>query len=204
MNLQTTILSQLEDLKGTVMFQGLKIRIENPRGSVRSGKGWKVQMTYPYGEIVGTDGVDGDPIDCFIGPDKTAKFVHVVHTLKKDGSLDEDKCMLGFTSAQTAKAALLENYSSPTFYGGMDSMRMEEFKRRLKEVRENPRLIRAVGKLSVGDEVWVDGYRGMKGMVRERQGKRLIIQLHNNLVLSRDEVAVHPWDGSHISGMWKG
>jgi len=145
MNLQSTILAHLDDLKGTVMFQGLRVKIENPVGSTRSGKGWKVTMTHPYGEIVGTDGVDGDPVDCFLGSDPSARFVYVIHTLGKDGSFDEDKCMLGFSSPESAKAAFMGNYSSPTFFGSMDTMTLEAFKIKLKETKKDPQLIRAGG-----------------------------------------------------------
>src|SRR5258708_6157108 len=88
-----------------ITFQGLKIRIENEVGSVRkgvdhNGKKWEITMTYPYGEIINSTGVDGDEVDCFVGDNKSAKFVYVVHQTKKDGNgFDEDKCFLGFDNA---------------------------------------------------------------------------------------------------------
>lgn len=207
----TSLLSSLEDLKGTITFQGLKIHIENPRGSTRSGtdkttgRKWSVTMTYPYGEIVGYDGVDGDPVDCFIGPDPAAKFVHVIHILKPDGSVDEDKCMLGFPDARQAKQALIENYDSPSFYGGMDTMSVQEFKRRLKESEiRGAQIIRAAAAFKIGDEVFYDGQHANKGVVRAVKGRRVVIQTISNLVLSRDISSVHHWDGNHVSKMWRG
>ena len=207
-----TVLASLEDVKGNITFQSLRVHIENPRGSIRSGtdkktgRKWSVEMTYPYGEIVGYDGVDGDPVDCFIGPDPTSKWVHVVHILAPDGSVDEDKCMLGWNDAQQAKHALLENYDGKHFYGGMDTLSMDEFKKKLKENGTNgPKIIRAQAKnFKVGDEVFYDSQHANKGVVRKVIGRRVIIQTLSNLVLSRDISSVHHWDEARVSKTWVG
>ena len=92
-----------------IIRQGLTIKVENDVGTTRSGvdnngKPWSVVMKYPYGEIVGSVGMDGDPVDVFVGPNKTAKWVYVMHQIKKDGTgFDEDKCMLGFNDVMDAK-----------------------------------------------------------------------------------------------------
>jgi hypothetical protein len=121
-------------------FQNLPISIENRKGSIRRGKDWKVKMTHPYGYIRLSQGVDGDHVDCFIGPNKNAKIAYVIHTQNPaTNDYDEDKVMLGFDSPEAAKQAFLENYSSPKFYSSMDSVPMKDLRKKLVESRRNPR-----------------------------------------------------------------
>lgn len=100
-------------------MQGLTIRIENIRGSTRDGRFF---MLHHYGEIEGTMGADGDPVDVFVGPDLESPMAVVIHQLKKSGEYDEDKVMLGFASADDAVNAYLAQYGSPDFYGGHDAV----------------------------------------------------------------------------------
>jgi phage-related protein (TIGR01555 family) len=128
-------------LEGRAEFQGLKIRIENDIGSTRKGIGpdgeqWQVMLTWPYGELVGTEGVDGDKVDVFLGPNPDAEFAYVVHTQKRmpDGSFegfDEDKTLLGFDSEGEAKQAFLENYEDPQHFGSIESLPMAKFRERV-------------------------------------------------------------------------
>src|SRR5208282_6300892 len=112
----------------TKIFQGFRIEVENEAGTTRSGKDkdgkpWSTVMTYDYGEILVSMGVDGDPVDVFIGGDKSAKFVYIIHQTTKDGrQFDEDKCFLGFDDAMDAKSAFYKNYDKPdAFYGDMST-----------------------------------------------------------------------------------
>ena len=138
-------------LDGRTTFQGLPISIENDRGSTRSGvdsdgKPWSVTMTYPYGYIRRTEGVDGDHVDCFIGPNKEAPNVYVIHTVDpKTGKYDEDKVCLGFSNAQDAKQAFLENYSSPKFFGSLETLPFAEFKKKVLDTKDHPGKITAGG-----------------------------------------------------------
>lgn len=116
------------EIENTVMFAGLHIAIENPVGSVRSGLGWSVKMQNDYGYIVGSIGVDGDAVDVFLGPNEYAQKVYIIHT---DGDDVEDKCMVGFDSAKTAKEAFVRNYTSEKFFGSMDAMSLAEFTRKI-------------------------------------------------------------------------
>jgi phage-related protein (TIGR01555 family) len=114
-------------------FAGLDIVIENPAGSIRRGvnargQEWMVTMTYPYGYILRSEGVDGDAVDCFVGPFEAASHAYVIHTQDPlTGAYDEDKVMLGFPSAGTAIEAFLQNYSSPDFFRSLDAVPMRDF-----------------------------------------------------------------------------
>lgn len=100
--------------KGHVSIHGFNITIENPKGSYRKGKDrngkeWKTLMHNDYGYFVRTLGKDGDAIDVFIGPNLDSKKIFPVDQYV-DGKFDETKVMLGFDTAEQAKAAYLSNY----------------------------------------------------------------------------------------------
>lgn len=104
--------------KGHVTIGSFDITIENPAGSVRrgvdaDGKEWSTTMANAYGEIRGTQSVDGDPIDVFLATDMDAwngRKVFVVDQTNADGSFDEHKVMLGFNDKDEAMTAYLANY----------------------------------------------------------------------------------------------
>jgi len=118
---------------------GLPISIENKKGSKRrwkdrDGNEGATKMRHAYGYIRGTHGADDDEIDCFVGPDVNASKVYVVHQRirKDDGTFevhDEDKVMIGFSSAREAKRAYLVHYDDPGFFGSMTLMTVERFKK---------------------------------------------------------------------------
>lgn len=102
---------------GHVKIDGLDISIENPKGSIRSGKdangkSWETKMNNTYGYIRGTTGVDGDKIDVFLSENPAEGDVYVVDQYNPDDSFDEHKVMYGFASADEAKGAYLSNYSA--------------------------------------------------------------------------------------------
>ena len=132
-----------------VRFQGLDISIENPKGSVRTGtdpggKTWRVTMHHAYGYIRGTCGVDKDHVDCYLGPNPDASHAYVVHQRQagKWDRYDEDKVMLGFDSAEDAKAAYLTQYDDPRFFGTMTALPMADFKRKALATRNRPQMIK--------------------------------------------------------------
>jgi len=160
MNLSTLCEIQANrKLHGRLVFRGLNISVETKKGATRkgvspSGKKWSVKMTWPYGYIRNTMGVDGDHVDCFIGPNEQARLVYVMH-VNKAGTFDkydEDKCMLGFNTAKEAKQALLENYSDPRFFGGMDAIPFEQFKESVLKTKAHPQKL-AASKLEQAMEV---------------------------------------------------
>lgn len=125
---------------GTIDFRGMMIHVENKPGDVREGKGWKTQMKLPYGEFLGTKGVDKDKLDVYVGPYRNAPNVYIVHQNvafgPRKGKYDEDKVMLGFESAEQAKQAYLAHYDNPNFFRSITTMAFPLFKRAImkKEV----------------------------------------------------------------------
>lgn len=100
---------------GTVQWQGLTLRIENPRGTTRSGtdpdgKAWSNTMAAHYGYIAGTRGADGDAVDVFVGPVPEATGVWVINQANADGSFDEHKVLVGFLDEQQALTAYRNSY----------------------------------------------------------------------------------------------
>lgn len=144
MNLQQTInIFSNRKLHGRLRFQDLDISIENRKGSTRRGVAkdgtkWATKMTYPYGYVRMTEGADGDHVDCFIGPNKLAKNVYIIHIMHPhNGKYDEDKCFLGFDSKEAAKKVFDANYDRPErFYHGMTIMTMQQFKKKVAD-KEN-------------------------------------------------------------------
>lgn len=130
-------------LHGRRRFQGFDISIENRKGSVRhwydkhTDTEGQTKMVYPYGYIRLTEGMDGDHVDVFIGPDESADSVYVVHQRKAPDfkTPDEDKVMMGFPSAKEAKAAYLAHFDSPEFFGSMTTMGVEQFRRKVYRTR---------------------------------------------------------------------
>ena len=102
---------------GHVKIDGYDITIENPKGSVRSGKDangkeWRTTMNNDYGYIRGTKAVDGDHIDVFLSDKPEEGRVFVVDQTNQDGSFDESKVMYGFNSLEEARKAYLSNYDA--------------------------------------------------------------------------------------------
>lgn len=102
--------------KGHIKLDEYDITIENPKGSVRSGKDangqeWSITMNNDYGYIRGTKAVDGDHIDIFLSDNPSEGNVFVVDQLNEKGEFDESKVMYGFPSMDEARSSYLANYS---------------------------------------------------------------------------------------------
>jgi inorganic pyrophosphatase len=134
-------LEKARQLHYRTTFQGFPISIENRKGSIRrwydrhTATEGETKMVFPYGYIRLTEGTDGDHVDVFLGQDESAEKVYVVHQRKAPSfkEFDEDKCLLGFPSAKAAKAAYLQHFDRPDFFGGMSTFTVEEFRRKLQE-----------------------------------------------------------------------
>lgn len=124
---------------GQAIYRGLKLLVPfNPQDN---SSGMSL-MRIPYGYIRGTMGVDGDHVDVFVGPDREAKFVYVIHTVKAPdfAEYDEDKCVLGVASPEEAFKVFHASYSEPRFFGGMSIWPFDEFKEavRLRRAGREP------------------------------------------------------------------
>ncbi len=180
-------------VKKRLKLWGFDISIESPKGSIRrwydpAGKELgHTLMKYDYGYLRGTHGTDGDHVDCYIGPNTDSQVVYIIDQMKKvhgskkgDGlkwdRFDEQKCMMGWDSAEEAKAAYMKQYDDPRFFGSMKEMRMDEFREKVldktnhgKKVAtdiaarlERLRARRGEDKLAVSAQ-WM-GLRAMRGL----------------------------------------
>lgn len=121
--------------KGKLEWNGLTIRIENPKGSVRKGYkpdgtiAWQTRMKADYGYVVGTVGVDGDESDVMIGPHLDSEIVYVVDQIdQKTGEFDEHKTILGEISRERAKKLYLSNYEKGWKVGPITPLTFEQYK----------------------------------------------------------------------------
>ena len=124
-----------------ITVHNLPITIEHPKGTQRVLKGDDGKVVYSkhmyahYGFFNGTKGRDGDEVDCFVGPMKNAKEVYIAH-MKDLGPVpsereDEDKCFIGYPSAEAAKQSFLQHYPK-TFLESMTVLPVDTFKAKLR------------------------------------------------------------------------
>lgn len=119
-------------------FQGLQISIETRKGAYRhwkdrTGRSGKVLMPWDYGYIRGSEGADGEHVDCYIGPNENATHAYVIDQKSPPDFMefDEQKCMLGFDSEAAAKAAYHQAYDNPRFFGAIRTVPMADFKKQV-------------------------------------------------------------------------
>lgn len=119
--------------KGVFRWHGLVIKIENPKGSTRSGtsddgKTWSTKMKHDYGFFDGTTDRDGDQVDCFIGPSLESELVHVINQVIGN-KFDEHKVIIGATSEAEAREIYLANYEAGwQGLGSVKAMTLPSFK----------------------------------------------------------------------------
>ncbi len=138
--------------KRRVSWMGLTLRIENEPGTFRRGRKpngaeWESLMHFAYGEVERTLGVDGDPVDVFLGPYMDlADTVYVIHQRRVDDwkEYDEDKCMLGFGTEDEAVAAFVSCYDDPRFLGPITAMPVAEFVAKVSATKGAPAMIKAL------------------------------------------------------------
>jgi inorganic pyrophosphatase len=122
-------------------FHGLPISVENRAGSNRhwydpeADEHGTTKQLYPYGYVRGTLGLDGDEVDVYLGPEKESDKVFVITQLKRFEfeEIDEQKVMLGFLDADSAKHAYVQHFNQARFFGDMKEMTMDEFKNALEK-----------------------------------------------------------------------
>ena len=148
------------------LWQGIPVSVENRRGSVRhwydphTGKNGRTKLEHPYGYFRGTKGMDGDAVDCFLGPDENATHAYVVTQMKAPNfkEVDEQKIMLGFDDPETAKRAYLKHYTNVKFFGSMRAVPMHQFRLELERNKNHPGPLRAVSIVN-----YEDGHYGAVG-----------------------------------------
>lgn len=154
--------------KGHLQFDGFDISIENPKGSIRTGRDkdgevWSSLLVVDYGYLKGVKGADGDNLDVFLGEDYNSDKIFVVDQVNTDRSFDETKLLVKFTDVSDAANAYLLSYEDD--WDGMATI-METNKELLKEWIQN-------GKKSEGyetGEAWTKIYPGISSLVaNERQ-----------------------------------
>jgi len=124
--------------KGRLNFGGLRIAIENPAGSTRSGedassKPWSQRMAHDYGYVERSEGYDGDEVDVFLTGQADTGKAFVIEQVNKDGSLDEHKVVLGAESTEEAKRVYQANYPRGwTGMGPVTELTTDEFGRRAR------------------------------------------------------------------------
>ena len=121
-------------------ISGMKIAIENPVGSTRSGvdengQPWQTQMSAHYGYFEDTLGADGDELDVFVAlgtPHDYDGRVFVISQNDRHGNFDEHKVILGVTSkiiaTQLYRSHYDENFNGA---GSIVEMSVEDFKSRI-------------------------------------------------------------------------
>lgn len=132
--------------KRKVEWRGLTLSVENEAGTYRRGRSasgheWATLLPWAYGYVNGSMGVDGDAVDVYLGPQmEDATMVYVVHQRRYGdwSAYDEDKCMLGFMSADDAVAAFLACYDDPRFLGTVDAFPVEDFVRLVRATKAKP------------------------------------------------------------------
>lgn len=150
--------------KGDITLSGINFRIENPKGSTRSGKDkdgnkWSITMKHHYGDVKGSKGADDDPIDVFIGDTPDPEKVFIIDQVDLRGQFDEHKVMFGFDSMADAKKAYLANYEDGwAGLGDITAMPLEKFKKWVSGGKRT----QPVGAISDSETTFLDEYQGGK------------------------------------------
>ncbi len=121
--------------RGERTIHGIRCVIENPKGSVRKGKGWRVTMPYAYGYIPGVEGADGDSMDVAVGPDSNGwAYVYDQRSLEDPRKFDEHKVFLNWPSMEAADLAYRAGHHRwHDVYMDVTPMPVAELKRWLAE-----------------------------------------------------------------------
>ncbi len=141
--------------KAHIRLHGFDISIENPAGSIRTGKDpdtgkdWQSpKLPADYGYIKGTEGKDGDHVDVYIGPKSESQKVFVVDQLDiKSGKFDEHKAVLGVDTLDEAVSLYTGSFDNPTLdrIGDVVEMDMADFQKWVANKRATKKPAAAAG-----------------------------------------------------------
>jgi hypothetical protein len=117
--------------EGMMLYHALPVRIETPKGGVRSGPGWSHVLPADYGFIDNVPAADGDNLDCYVGPEPESNDAYVVDQLKLDGkSFDEHKVVLGCSTPESAEELYRAGHHlSDRVFGAITRFSMPMFRR---------------------------------------------------------------------------
>lgn len=120
--------------KGSYSDAGLRVTIENPQYSVRSGVDrsgtpWRQLLRNAYGYISNSaNAADGDKVDVFLGSNYNSEYVFVIDQ-QIDGQFDEHKAVLYANTEDEAKSIYHANYQPGwTGFSGIKKLTWDEFK----------------------------------------------------------------------------
>lgn len=138
--MRLVLLEKARKLHRRRMVLGLPVSVETQAGALRhwknghDGTAGSTRALHDYGYLRGTVGLDGEQLDVYVGPHRDATHAHVVTQMRAPEfrEVDEHKVMLGFRDPDEAKAAYLRHYNSPKFFGSIESIPIEEFRRRAR------------------------------------------------------------------------
>lgn len=142
-------------------------------------------MYADYGEIRGTKGLDGDPVDVYVGPDEGSDKVFIVTQMKKGDweKVDEEKCILGVHTKREARALYLKHYDDPRFCGAIREMSMPSFIERLQtKARVGKKIASATARIA---EI---------NYLRMQQGIPVLIGGRHGVKVGADETLDPQWD----------
>jgi phage-related protein (TIGR01555 family) len=112
---------------GDAVAADLPLRQEIPAGDIRRGIGpdgqpWAIQMPCDYGEIKGTHGLDGEPVDYLLHPTGPRGLAYIVDQLmagEDAPELDEQKVILGCATEADARDLYTRTYGQAAEIGGV-------------------------------------------------------------------------------------
>lgn len=126
--------------KGHLSIGDLKIAIENPASSIRSGidangEEWQISMQHHYGFIENTIGADDDEIDVFVKNHlaNNPEYAYIIKQLDNNGQFDEQKVIIGAETEEEAKEIYLSNYEKGwQGFGGIKKISMPDLLKKIQ------------------------------------------------------------------------
>lgn len=127
---------------GHVVFDGLDLTIETPKGATRrgigaDGKEWQSISPAAYGYAKATQGADGDHVDIYLADTAKPGQAFIVDQIDpQTRAFDEHKVVLGAATKNEARAIFVKGFSDgsgPRRIGAVTGMSIETFKDWLRD-----------------------------------------------------------------------
>ena len=154
--------------KDIIHLHGLRIAIENAKGSTRRGVGkdgkpWTCVLPAHYGEIGQTEGADGDKVDAYIGQHPKSTKVFVVDQVDADSKkFDEHKSFISFANERQVRATYAKAFSDgrgKDRLGHLTEMSIAQFRKWLEhgdtteQMKPRRRPLKPINKVDRGHDV---------------------------------------------------